>query len=56
MGEVSVLPTLVIVHASGRLIEPEKIAKVLAFLASPLSAAINGAAICVEGSLINSLT
>jgi 3-oxoacyl-[acyl-carrier protein] reductase len=45
----------VIVLATGPLIEPEEVAKLLAFLASPLSDAINGAAIRVEGGLINSL-
>jgi NAD(P)-dependent dehydrogenase (short-subunit alcohol dehydrogenase family) len=38
-----------------RLIEAEEIANMVAFLASPLSAATNGAAIRVEGGLINSL-
>jgi NAD(P)-dependent dehydrogenase (short-subunit alcohol dehydrogenase family) len=38
-----------------RMIEGEEIASMVAFLASPLSAATNGAAIRVEGGLINSL-
>lgn len=38
-----------------RMIEAEEIANMVAFLASPLSAATNGAAIRVEGGLINSL-
>lgn len=38
-----------------RMIEPEEIANMVAFLASPLSAATNGAAIRIEGGLINSL-
>jgi NAD(P)-dependent dehydrogenase (short-subunit alcohol dehydrogenase family) len=38
-----------------RLIQAEEIANMVAFLASPLSAATNGAAIRVEGGLINSL-
>ena len=38
-----------------RMIEPEEIATMVAFLASPLSAATNGAAIRLEGGLINSL-
>jgi enoyl-[acyl-carrier-protein] reductase (NADH) len=37
------------------MIEAEEIANMLAFLASPLSAATNGAAIRVEGGLVNSL-
>ncbi|MDE1149429.1 MAG: SDR family NAD(P)-dependent oxidoreductase [Azospirillaceae bacterium] len=39
----------------GRMIEAEEIANLVAYLASPLSAATNGAAIRVEGGLINSL-
>jgi NAD(P)-dependent dehydrogenase (short-subunit alcohol dehydrogenase family) len=39
-----------------RMIEAEEVANMVAFLASPLSAATNGAAIRVEGGLINSLT
>jgi len=38
-----------------RMIEAEEIANLVAYLASPLSAATNGAAIRVEGGLINSL-
>jgi NAD(P)-dependent dehydrogenase (short-subunit alcohol dehydrogenase family) len=38
-----------------RMIEAEEIANMVAFLASPLSAATNGAAIRLEGGLINSL-
>ncbi|MEI9983328.1 MAG: SDR family oxidoreductase [Aliidongia sp.] len=38
-----------------RMIEAEEIANMVAFLASPLSAATNGAAIRVEGGLVNSL-
>jgi NAD(P)-dependent dehydrogenase (short-subunit alcohol dehydrogenase family) len=38
-----------------RMIEAEEIANMVAFLASPLSAATNGAAIRIEGGLINSL-
>ncbi|MEC4590307.1 SDR family oxidoreductase [Nitrospirillum amazonense] len=38
-----------------RMIEPEEIASMVAFLASPLSAATNGAAIRLEGGLINTL-
>ncbi|MEA1648693.1 SDR family oxidoreductase [Nitrospirillum sp. BR 11164] len=38
-----------------RMIEPEEIANMVAFLASPLSAATNGAAIRLEGGLINTL-
>jgi NAD(P)-dependent dehydrogenase (short-subunit alcohol dehydrogenase family) len=37
------------------MIEPEEIAAMVAFLASPLSAATNGAAIRLEGGLINTL-
>ncbi len=37
-----------------RMIEAEEVANMVAFLASPLSAATNGAAIRVEGGLINS--
>jgi NAD(P)-dependent dehydrogenase (short-subunit alcohol dehydrogenase family) len=39
-----------------RLIEPQEIANLVAFLASPLSAAINGAAIRSEGGLLQSAT
>ena len=38
-----------------RMIEAEEIANLVAYLASPVSAATNGAAIRVEGGLINSL-
>ncbi|MFV3130709.1 SDR family NAD(P)-dependent oxidoreductase [Niveispirillum sp. KHB5.9] len=38
-----------------RLIEAEEVANMVAFLASPLSAATNGAAIRVEGGLVNTL-
>lgn len=38
-----------------RMIEAEEIASLVAYLASPISAATNGAAIRVEGGLINSL-
>ncbi|PSJ36853.1 SDR family NAD(P)-dependent oxidoreductase [Allosphingosinicella deserti] len=38
-----------------RMIEPEEIASLVAYLASPLSAATNGAAIRVEGGLINAI-
>jgi NAD(P)-dependent dehydrogenase (short-subunit alcohol dehydrogenase family) len=38
-----------------RMIEAEEIASLVAYLASPVSAATNGAAIRVEGGLINSL-
>lgn len=38
-----------------RMIDPEEIASLVAYLASPLSAATNGAAIPVEGGLINAL-
>lgn len=38
-----------------RMIEPGEIANMVAFLASPLSAATNGAAIRVEGGLINTI-
>jgi len=38
-----------------RMIDPEEIASLVAYLASPLSAATNGAAIRVEGGLINAL-
>jgi enoyl-[acyl-carrier-protein] reductase (NADH) len=37
------------------MIEAEEIANLVAYLASPVSAATNGAAIRVEGGLINSL-
>lgn len=36
----------------GRLIEPEEIAGLVAFVASPLASAINGAALRSEGGLI----
>ncbi|WP_264481569.1 SDR family NAD(P)-dependent oxidoreductase [Acidisoma cellulosilyticum] len=39
-----------------RMIEPEEIASMVTYLTSPLSAATNGAAIRVEGGLINSLS
>jgi NAD(P)-dependent dehydrogenase (short-subunit alcohol dehydrogenase family) len=38
-----------------RMIEPEEIANLVAYLASPLSAATNGAAVRVEGGLVNTL-
>lgn len=38
-----------------RMIEPEEIANLVAYLASPASAATNGAAIRVEGGLINAI-
>lgn len=38
-----------------RLIEPEEIAHLVAYLASPLSAATNGAALRVEGGLLRSI-
>lgn len=38
-----------------RFIQPEEIASVVAFIASPLSAAINGASIRAEGGLIKSI-
>lgn len=37
------------------MIEAEKIANLVAYLASPVSAATNGAAIRADGGLINSL-
>jgi NAD(P)-dependent dehydrogenase (short-subunit alcohol dehydrogenase family) len=39
-----------------RLIEPQEIANLVAFLASPLSAAINGSAVRSEGGLLQSVT
>lgn len=39
----------------GRLIEPDEIAALVAFVASPLSAAINGAALRTEGGLVQSI-
>jgi NAD(P)-dependent dehydrogenase (short-subunit alcohol dehydrogenase family) len=38
-----------------RLIDPREIATTVAYLASPLSSATNGAAIRVEGGLLNSI-
>ena len=37
------------------MIEAEEVASMVAFLASPLAAATNGAAIRVEGGLVNTL-
>lgn len=39
----------------GRLIDPDEIASLVAFVASPLSAAINGAALRTEGGLVQSI-
>ncbi len=39
----------------GRLIKPEEIASLVAFVASPLSAATNGAALRTEGGLVQSI-
>ncbi|MFY0569204.1 SDR family NAD(P)-dependent oxidoreductase [Archangium lansingense] len=39
-----------------RMIEPEEIANLVAYVASPLSAATNGAALRVEGGLISTIT
>jgi NAD(P)-dependent dehydrogenase (short-subunit alcohol dehydrogenase family) len=39
-----------------RLIEPEEVASMVAYVASPLSAATNGAALRVEGGLLRSIT
>ena len=39
----------------GRLIKPEEIANLVAYVASPLSAATNGAALRVEGGLVQSI-
>ncbi|MNW64217.1 short chain dehydrogenase [compost metagenome] len=38
-----------------RLIRPEEIAEFVAFLSSPLSAAINGAALRADGGLVRSV-
>ena len=38
-----------------RLIQPEEVANLVAYLASPLAAATNGAAVKVEGGLIRSI-
>jgi len=39
-----------------RMIEPEEIASLVAYVASPLSAATNGAALRVEGGLVSTIT
>jgi NAD(P)-dependent dehydrogenase (short-subunit alcohol dehydrogenase family) len=38
-----------------RMIEPQEIASLVAYVASPLSAATNGAALRAEGGLLNSI-
>ena len=38
-----------------RFIRPEEIAAVVAFVASPLAAAINGAAVCADGGVVRSI-
>ena len=39
----------------GRLIRPEEVASLVAYLASPLAAATNGAAVRVEGGLVQAI-